>query len=103
MHENRIYSVKIVCGDNYPNDPPTVQFISQVNLPFVDQLDGKVEMSKVPGLAHWTPRIESHSIETVLVEIRRYVPPFHHITSELHIPTLQSNGDCNQQETSSAC
>lgn len=41
-HENRIYSLNIHCGDNYPDVPPTVQFISKINLPCVDQKTGKV-------------------------------------------------------------
>lgn len=68
MHENRIYSLKITCGENYPDHPPSVQFISRVNLPFVNQVDGKVDPSKLSVLAHWN---RNHSIETVLVEIRR--------------------------------
>ena len=41
-HENRIYSVNIHCGDNYPDLPPTIQFVSRINLPCVDQKTGKV-------------------------------------------------------------
>ena len=71
VHENRIYSLKIHCGPDYPDAPPTVQFLSRVNLPFVSQTDGKVNPSKLPVLAHWN---RNHTMETVLVEIRRYVP-----------------------------
>ena len=70
VHENRIYSLKITCGEDYPERPPTVQFVSRVNLPFVSQADGKVDPSKLPVLANWT---RQNSIETVLVEIRRCV------------------------------
>ena len=70
VHENRIYSLKITCGEHYPEQPPTVQFVSKVNLPFVNQVDGRVDPSKLPVLAHWS---RNSSIETVLVEIRRYV------------------------------
>ncbi|KAI0698332.1 UBC-like protein [Cytidiella melzeri] len=73
VHENRIYSLKIVCGEHYPEQPPTVQFVSRVNLPFVSQVDGKVENTKLPCLAHWT---RSSSIETVLVDIRREMASF---------------------------
>ena len=41
-HENRIYSLNIHCGDTYPDTPPTVQFVSKINLPCVDQRTGKV-------------------------------------------------------------
>jgi ubiquitin-conjugating enzyme E2 variant len=70
VHENRIYSLKIHCGDNYPDLPPTIQFISRVNLPFVSQIDGKVDPSKLPVLSNWN---RNKSIETILVEIRRSV------------------------------
>jgi hypothetical protein len=50
--------------------PPTIQFISRVNLPFVSQTDGKVEKTKLPVLTSWN---HNNSIETVLVEIRRSV------------------------------
>ncbi|KAF7797252.1 hypothetical protein EIP86_008445 [Pleurotus ostreatoroseus] len=69
VHENRIYSLKITCGEAYPDYPPTVQFVSRVNLPFVNQVDGKVDPSKLPVLAHWS---RNSSIETILVEIRRF-------------------------------
>ena len=70
VHENRIYSLKIFCGDDYPDKPPSIQFNSRVNLPFVSQIDGKVDQNKLPVLANWN---RSSSIETILVEIRRFV------------------------------
>jgi ubiquitin-conjugating enzyme E2 variant len=70
VHENRIYSLKIHCDANYPDGPPAIQFISRVNLPFVSQTNGKVDPSKLPVLANWN---RNNSIETVLVEIRRFV------------------------------
>ncbi|CAK5273481.1 unnamed protein product [Mycena citricolor] len=68
VHENRIYSLKITCGESYPEAPPTVQFLSRVNLPFVSQTDGVVNPAQLPVLAYWN---RNGSIETVLVEIRR--------------------------------
>ncbi|KAI0286039.1 UBC-like protein, partial [Russula aff. rugulosa BPL654] len=73
VHENRIYSLKIHCGEQYPDSPPTIQFISRVNLPFVSQTDGKVDKNKLPVLANWH---RNNSIETVLVEIRREMASF---------------------------
>ncbi|KAF8511803.1 UBC-like protein [Hysterangium stoloniferum] len=68
VHENRIYTLKIFCGDNYPDEPPILQFVSRVNLPFVNQIDGKVDPSKITVLSSWK---RTNSLETVLVEIRR--------------------------------
>jgi len=68
VHENRIYSLKIVCGQDYPDKPPTVKFLSKVNLPFVDQTNGDVKLYDLAVLRDWN---SSKSIETVLVEIRK--------------------------------
>ncbi|KIM62506.1 hypothetical protein SCLCIDRAFT_1215102 [Scleroderma citrinum Foug A] len=73
VHENRIYSLRIDCGETYPDDPPTVRFISRVNLPFVNQSNGVVERSKLNVLVNWT---RSESIETLLVSIRREMASF---------------------------
>ena len=70
MHENRIYSLKITCGPSYPDIKPDVQFISRVNLPFVDQTNGVVNYNKLQVLSTWS---RQSSIETVLVEIRKSV------------------------------
>jgi len=67
-HENRIYSLKIVCGDQYPDQPPEVQFLSRVNLPFVSQLNGKIDQNKFPFLGNWT---RNKNLEGLLVEIRK--------------------------------
>ena len=68
MHENRIYSLIIRCDEHYPDQPPTVRFRSRVNLPFVSQVDGKVDQTKLPILANWS---REKTLEDILVEIRR--------------------------------
>ncbi|KLO19129.1 UBC-like protein [Schizopora paradoxa] len=68
VHENRIYSLRIHCDDHYPEVAPAVTFISRINLPFVDQKNGKVDLKKISNLSHWSHEM---SLETVLVEIRR--------------------------------
>jgi len=65
-HENRIYSLKIHCGDAYPDEPPTVQFSSRVNLPFVLP-DGRVDPLKLPVLVGWK---REKTLEDLLLEIR---------------------------------
>ena len=96
VHENRIYSLKITCGTGYPDAPPTVQFISRVNLPFVNQLNGGVDPYKLPVLANWN---RNNSIETVLVEIRRYGLQLFHMLSKADNGLLQGDGVRQQQET----
>ncbi|KAL5536907.1 MMS2 [Sanghuangporus sanghuang] len=68
VHENRIYSLKITCGEEYPDKPPTVRFLSRVNLPFVNQTNGSVNPNDLAVLREWN---RNKSIETVLVEIRK--------------------------------
>ncbi|KAG5461886.1 MAG: hypothetical protein BJ554DRAFT_5856 [Olpidium bornovanus] len=70
VHENRIYSLKLYCDGNYPDSPPTVQFLSRINLPCVNQQTGKVEPSKLSCLGNWKCQ---YSLETILTELRRYV------------------------------
>ncbi|ODQ59570.1 hypothetical protein WICANDRAFT_62158 [Wickerhamomyces anomalus NRRL Y-366-8] len=67
-HENRIYTLSITCGDNYPEEAPLVKFISKVNLPSVDQSTGTVDPAKFPVLGNWK---RSFTIEHILVELRR--------------------------------
>ncbi|KAF0461547.1 UBC-like protein [Gigaspora rosea] len=68
VHENRIYSLKLHCDENYPDSPPTVHFLSRINLPCVNQQTGKVEPSKLNCLASWK---RNYTLETVLTELRR--------------------------------
>ncbi|KAG8725541.1 E2 ubiquitin-conjugating protein mms2 [Ceratobasidium sp. 395] len=67
VHENRIYSLKIHCSESYPDIPPTITFLSKVNLPFVGPT-GKIDPNKLPVLANW---LRSTTLETILVQIRR--------------------------------
>ncbi|EPZ32748.1 UBC-like protein [Rozella allomycis CSF55] len=68
VHEFRIYSLKILCGDNYPDAPPEISFISKINLNCVNQTTGKVESSKLQCLKEWK---RSYTIETVLTELKK--------------------------------
>lgn len=66
-HENRIYSLNIVCGQKYPDEPPKVTFLSKINLPCVDG-EGNVVVSQFETLKNWK---RSYSMETVLLELRK--------------------------------
>ncbi|KAI8906372.1 ubiquitin-conjugating enzyme/RWD-like protein [Gorgonomyces haynaldii] len=66
VHENRIYTLKMVCGPEYPDQPPVVHFVSKINLPCVNQTTGKVE--KLPCLDSWK---RNYSLETLLSELRK--------------------------------
>ena len=62
--ENRILSLEIFCDDNYPKSPPTLRFISKVNLPCVSE-KGVVDTTKL--FRQWDRRI---TMEGCLVELR---------------------------------
>lgn len=92
VHQNRIYSLRIECGPNYPDEPPNIWFLTKINLPSVNQQTGKVrgregwemidmrkmadlcipscqvESSLSPVLAHWK---RQYTLETVLIELRK--------------------------------
>jgi ubiquitin-conjugating enzyme E2 variant len=68
VHDGRIYSLKIYCDMDYPERPPKVWFKSRINIPCVDQRDGRVDPSKFPALASWQ---RQYTLESVLTEIRR--------------------------------
>ncbi|KAF9896087.1 E2 ubiquitin-conjugating protein mms2 [Lobosporangium transversale] len=68
VHENRIYSLKLHCGDQYPDVPPTVSFVSRINLPCVNQSTGRVDPSKLTCLSNWR---RTFGLETILTDLRR--------------------------------
>lgn len=68
VHENRIYSVKMHCGKDYPDKPPEIWFRTRVNLPGVDNSTGKVDRRHIRCLAEWK---RENTMETILIELRR--------------------------------
>lgn len=81
VHQNRIYSLRVFCGDSYPEVPPEVWFITKINLPCVQPTDGKVRRRResrsrqvnpalFPVLGRWQ---RGYTLEKVLVELRRCV------------------------------
>jgi ubiquitin-conjugating enzyme E2 variant len=68
VHDGRIYTLRITCGDQYPDRAPQLWFRSRVNLSCVDQRDGRVDSTKFAPLANWK---REYTLETVLTELRR--------------------------------
>ncbi|KAH7817662.1 putative Ubiquitin-conjugating enzyme family protein [Monocercomonoides exilis] len=50
----RFYNLKIYCGEDYPKEPPTFQFVDRINIPCVDG-SGRVVRDKLPYLKNWVP------------------------------------------------
>ncbi|KAH6900677.1 ubiquitin-conjugating enzyme/RWD-like protein [Thelonectria olida] len=69
VYENRIYSVQIYCGLDYPDFPPTIKFVTKIILPCVDD-NGNVIPVVLPCLANWK---RENTIETILIELRRFM------------------------------
>lgn len=46
--ENRMYSLKIECGERYPDEPPTLRFLTKVNINCINQNNGVVS-TILPG------------------------------------------------------
>ncbi|KAH6678680.1 ubiquitin-conjugating enzyme [Halenospora varia] len=68
--ENRIYSLKMHCGDEYPDKPPTIQFVTRINLPCVNQKNGVVDPEGLDCLKHWK---RDFTMETVLMALRKHM------------------------------
>ena len=68
VHQNRIYSLRLFCGERYPDAPPEVWFETKINLPCVRQSDGKVDPSLFAPLARWR---RDYNMESLLAELRR--------------------------------
>ena len=67
LHEGRLHELRIHCGENYPDTPPTACFVTKLNLGCVDSRTGEVLKHKLPVLEQWS---RNHGIEQLLLAIR---------------------------------
>lgn len=61
-----MYELRISCGPDYPARPPTVRFVSRINLASVNQQTGVVQ-SDLAALAQWN---REKKIEDILVSLK---------------------------------
>ncbi|KAJ2721854.1 hypothetical protein GGI07_003691 [Coemansia sp. Benny D115] len=67
VHESRIYSLRMFCGKNYPNQAPKVKFISAISMNGVDPQTGVVSGDAIAVLRNWK---SSYTLMTLLKELR---------------------------------
>ena len=67
MFDGRLYELRLSCGANYPNEPPTVKFVSRINLTAVNQSNGIVQRD-LPAIAQWT---RHSNLETILISLKQ--------------------------------
>jgi ubiquitin-conjugating enzyme E2 variant len=67
VHDGRIYTLKLYCGEQYPDRAPQVRFVSRVKLSCVAN-NGVVDPSHFHVLGHWQ---RGYNMEMVLTELRR--------------------------------
>lgn len=67
VFHNRIYSLRIECGARYPDECPTVRFITRISLTGVNPNTGLLDNRLFDILSHWN---RSYTIMRILQELR---------------------------------
>ena len=65
-HDGKLYELRIFCSPDYPNKPPTVRFVTRINLSSVDQSTGVVQCD-LPAISNWNRNM---TIESILVNLK---------------------------------
>ncbi|CAJ1932640.1 unnamed protein product [Sphenostylis stenocarpa] len=68
VHEGRIYQLKLFCGKDYPDNPPSVRFQTRINMTCVNHETGVVEPQLFPMLANWK---RERTMEDILLQLKK--------------------------------
>lgn len=66
-YDGRIYNLKVLCHEDYPEKPPVVKFITRINMQAVDST-GRVKTETVQVMNKWS---RNYTIQHLLNELRR--------------------------------
>ena len=50
----RFYELKMIVGENYPQEPPEIYFVSKINMNGINQKTGLVDKNSFAVLKSWT-------------------------------------------------
>ncbi|CAN8239229.1 unnamed protein product [Cochlearia groenlandica] len=67
-YEGKIFQLKLFCGENYPESPPTVRFQTDINMACVNTDNGVVEPSNFPMLSNWR---REYTMEDLLIQLKK--------------------------------
>jgi len=60
----------VICGEDYPEKPPKIKFVSRINMPAVNQTTGWVDNAQISALKNWN---RNNTIEIALESIRKEI------------------------------
>ncbi|CAH8382998.1 unnamed protein product [Eruca vesicaria subsp. sativa] len=73
-YEGKIFQLKLFCGKEYPESPPTVRFQTRINMACVNPETGVVEPSLFPMLANWR---REYTMEDILIKLKKEMMTSH--------------------------
>ncbi|EFJ17929.1 MMS ZWEI-like protein 4, E2 [Selaginella moellendorffii] len=68
IHDGRIYQLKLFCDKEYPDKPPSVKFMSRINMTCVSQDNGVIDPKNFPMLSNWR---RDYTMEDILISLKR--------------------------------
>ncbi|KAG2320939.1 hypothetical protein Bca52824_014152 [Brassica carinata] len=73
-YEGKIFQLKLFCGKEYPESPPSVRFQTRINMACVNPETGVVEPSLFPMLTNWR---REYTMEDILVKLKKEMMTSH--------------------------